>query len=167
MNLAVDRVAFLSGDISGRNLPLRPPWSITEPAFRSTCNSCGNCLKSCPTRIISLGRGRMPTVSFDKGECLFCGECVDSCETGALNKALDPWPVKASINASKCLAFRRIECRSCEDNCETRAISFSIQIGEAGRPALSQETCTGCGACYSSCPAGAIEIINITNEDQL
>ena len=167
MNLVVDRVAFLSGDISGSNLPIRPPWSITEPAFRSTCNSCGSCLKSCPTQIISLGRGRMPLLNFDKGECLFCRKCVDSCETGALNKALDPWPVKASINKSNCLSFRRIECRSCEDNCEARAISFSAQIGEAGRPALNQEICTGCGACYAGCPVSAITMIKITNEHQL
>ncbi len=160
-------MSFLSGDISGRNFPIRPPSSIPEQVFRTTCNSCGNCITICPTKIIHFGRSRLPQIKFDNGECLFCRACVDSCKTGALNVNLVAWQIRASIESTCCLAFKKIECRSCEDNCEAGAISFSLQIGEAGRPALNQETCTGCGACYAGCPVSAITMIKITNEDQL
>ncbi|NNE63852.1 MAG: ferredoxin-type protein NapF [Gammaproteobacteria bacterium] len=166
MSLAIDRVALLSGDISGRNLPIRPPWSAAEQAFRAACNSCGNCLKCCPTQIISLGRGRMPQVSFDKGECLFCGNCVNSCDTGALSRQNAVWNLQAFIDNSLCLAYQNIECRSCEDNCEVRAIKFAFLIGNVGRPQLNLENCTGCGACYAICPAGAIQIKTATSEVQ-
>lgn len=167
MGLAINRIAFLSGDLSGRNIAIRPPWSIPEQAFRSTCNSCSNCLDSCPTKIIGFGRGRMPQVNFENGECLFCGDCVDSCESGALDKNIEPWPIRASIDSSICLAFQKIECRSCEDNCENRSIQFTAQIGGAGCPDLNTESCTGCGACYAGCPVRAITMIKITKEDQL
>ncbi|MCP4429878.1 MAG: ferredoxin-type protein NapF [Gammaproteobacteria bacterium] len=166
MSLVIDRVAFLSGDVSGRNSPVRPPWSIAEFDFRSTCNSCGNCLNSCPTQIIIPGRGRMPQLSFEKGECTFCGNCVDSCETAALNRNIDTWNLKASIDESTCLAYQRVECRSCEDNCESRAIRFTARIGNVGQPVLNLESCTGCGACYSTCPSRAIKIKTVPYEVQ-
>lgn len=167
MSLIMNRMAFLSGDISGRKFPIRPPSSIPEKIFRATCNSCGNCITHCPTKIIHFGRGRLPQIKFENGECLFCDACVDSCETGALHANFATWQVRASIDSLNCLAFQQIECRSCEDNCENRSIRFTARTGSVGRPDLNTESCTGCGACYAGCPVSAITMIEISNENQL
>lgn len=160
MGLNISRSELLSGDISGRSRPIRPPWSLPEMAFRSTCNSCGNCLEKCPTRIIEFGRGRIPVIDFNHGECVFCGECTRSCETGALHQSLDqaPWHITAVIDNKKCLAYQNVECRSCQDPCENRAIRFLALAGNISKPDLDAEQCSGCGACFSVCPANAISI---------
>lgn len=158
MSLAIDRTALLRGDLKGRHNPVRPPWSIPEQAFRSTCNSCGDCLDKCPENIIEFGRGRLPQINFDKGECLFCGECLQSCASGALVKTELPWRIKANIDQSDCLAFKGVECRSCGDPCESRAINWINLVGQSARPVLDVTLCNGCGACYSVCPVSAIQI---------
>ncbi len=160
MGLAINRSEFLSGHISGRGRSIRPPWSLAEIEFRSTCNSCGDCLEKCPTHIIEFGRGQIPVINFDKGECLFCGDCVDACPTLALQRSKNqpPWHLTAVIDISKCLAYKNVECRSCQDPCETRAIHFLALAGNASKPNLDTEQCTGCGACYAVCPVNAISI---------
>lgn len=167
MSLAINRSSFLSGNLRGRNQPVRPPWSLTELAFRSACTSCGDCLEICPAKIIELGRGRMPQINFDKGECLLCGDCLRACSTGALLEADIPWELKANIDTDSCLAFKGVECRSCQDPCETRSIRFPNSIGKVSRPLVDLSLCNGCGACYSVCPVKAIQINNpVTEESQ-
>lgn len=158
MSLAIDRAAFLSADLKGRNHPVRPPWSISEMAFRSTCNSCGDCLEICPTNIIEFGRGRMPQINFDKGECLLCGDCLRACKPSALVDAKIPWDIKAYVDASSCLAFKGVECRSCQDYCESRAIRFIASVGKIAKPDVNTSNCNGCGACYANCPVRSIQI---------
>lgn len=167
MGLAINRTEFLHGNISGRNRPIRPPWSLAEMEFRSICNSCGDCLEKCPTHIIEFGRGRIPVINFDKGECLFCGDCVEACPTNALQQNPDqaPWHLAAVIDDSKCLAYKNVECRICQDPCETRAIRFLALAGSASKPHLDTDQCNGCGACYAVCPANAISI-NSSNREQ-
>jgi ferredoxin-type protein NapF len=129
-------------------------------AFRSQCTSCGDCLEKCPTDIIEFGRGQMPVINFDKGECLFCGDCLEACVPKALLKVKDqpPWMLKASIDPSKCLAFKDVECRACEDPCETRAIKFITAPGSVSKPVFNFSDCNGCGACFSVCPTRAINL---------
>ncbi len=158
MSVAIDRTAFLGGDLKGRNQPVRPPWSLPEMEFRATCNSCGDCLDICPTQIIEFGRGHMPQINFDKGECLLCGDCVKSCTNGALLESDLPWHVKANIDESICLAFKGVECRSCEDPCEPRAVNWIYLVGHSARPLIDASLCNGCGACYAVCPVNAIQI---------
>lgn len=57
-----------------------------------------------------------------------------------------------------CLAARRVVCRSCGDACEARAIRFRPEVGGAGWPVTYEAACSGCGACVSVCPAGAIDM---------
>lgn len=160
MSTAINRMQFLSGDYSGRKSPLRPPWAIDEFLFISICNACGECIKQCPTKIIKPGRGNFPVVDFESGECLFCGDCVSSCKPDALTQSSNhlPWQITASINEANCLAFHNIECRSCYDPCEPRAINITLQRGSVSIPIIDKESCTGCGACLSVCPAQSIEI---------
>lgn len=158
MSLVIDRATFLSGDLKGRNQPVRPPWSLPETEFRSTCNSCGKCLQSCPTQVIEFGRGQIPQINFDSGECLLCGDCLRACDNNALVESETPWEIKANVDATTCLAFKGVECRSCQDPCESRAIDWLSLVGLASRPVIDVSLCNGCGACYAICPVKAIQM---------
>ena len=151
---------FLRGDISGRNVPIRPPWSVDENHFIDTCNSCGDCIKHCPTKILQKGRGDYPIVNFKAGECLFCNECVEACEVNALaiHEDQQPWSVVATINTETCLAHKGVECRSCYDPCEARAIKMTPLLGGVSIPNLDANLCTGCGACFAICPSNSISM---------
>ncbi len=160
MGLAINRAAFLRGDIRGRSYPIRPPWSIPEMEFRDRCDSCGNCISSCPTNIIECGRGQLPTINFNKGECLFCGDCVEKCNSGSLSKTLyqqeaAPWPHKVQVT-EKCLNYQDVLCRSCGDRCPERAIVFRPQTGGKVSLEIEPKSCSGCGACVAPCPVQAI-----------
>ncbi|MCW8831052.1 MAG: ferredoxin-type protein NapF [Gammaproteobacteria bacterium] len=158
MSTAINRMQFLRGDYSGKNSPIRPPWSVSEKKFLEICNGCGECIEQCPTNIIKKGRGNYPVISFSAGECLFCGDCVETCEPGALTAVNDqlPWSVIASINNDNCIAFKGIECRSCYDPCNARAINMPPRLGGVSIPVINTNNCSGCGACFSICPVSAI-----------
>lgn len=152
----ISRRQFLRGDISGRKAPLRPPWARPEDAFLLACTRCGDCVKVCPENILTLVRG-YPEASFTKGECSFCGKCREACVPRALEERTGerPWLLLAQVAAS-CLAYRDIVCRSCGDACSEAAIRFSPRLGGSARPEIQAERCTGCGACVSTCPTGAV-----------
>ena len=163
MGTVVSRAQFLRGDYSGRSTPIRPPWSLPELEFVDLCSRCGDCISACPQQILDKGRGGFPRVDFSRGECLFCGECRQVCTPGALavkqhaGDVPEPWSVRASIS-ERCLAGRRVECRSCSDQCESRSIRFQLVVGGVAIPVLEQSACNGCGACYGVCPVQAIEL---------
>ncbi|MCP4472437.1 MAG: ferredoxin-type protein NapF [Gammaproteobacteria bacterium] len=160
MTRTISRSEFLQGRFSGKNRPLRPPWSVADERFLELCNQCGDCKKHCPTRIIQSGRGNYPLIDFKRGECLFCAECVDACQTGALRRDTKSpaWSISASIDSERCLAHKSIECRACFDPCERRAIEMQYRVGAIAIPLLDAQLCNGCGACYAPCPVDAIEI---------
>ena len=160
MSVAIDRVQFLQGNYSGKNLPIRPPWAVAENEFTQQCNICGECIKKCPTKIIQKGRAGYPVINFNAGECLFCGDCVNICETNALtndSKQL-PWSITASVNTDSCLAHNNTECRGCYDPCEVSSIKMTPRLGGVSIPVFNTELCTGCGACFSVCPTKAINM---------
>ncbi|MEW6163784.1 MAG: ferredoxin-type protein NapF [Pseudomonadota bacterium] len=152
----ISRRQFLRGDLAGRKALLRPPWALAEDAFLAACTRCGDCIGVCPTNILVLVRG-YPEVDFARGECTFCGKCHDACRPHALlrQEGKPPWRLKARI-AGNCLAYREIVCRSCGDACGAAAIRFSPRVMGAAHPELIADRCTGCGACVSACPAGAV-----------
>ena len=156
MNRAISRAAFLRADLLDRTVPNRPPWSVDERAFTSCCDRCGKCLTSCPESILVAGRGGFPEVDFGRGECTFCARCADICPTGALTAAT-PWTLKAAISEA-CFSARGVVCRLCEERCAPRAIRFRLRPGGRAVPEVDKTACSGCGACYGVCPAGAIEM---------
>ena len=158
---ALSRTDLLGGAFGGGEAPLRPPWALAEAAFRERCTGCGECRRACPEGILVRGRGALPLVDFARGGCTFCGACVTACPSGALVSAngegASPWDLIAVVGAD-CLSLAGVTCRICEERCSARAIRFRPRLGGRAAPQVAAETCTGCGACLSACPAGAIEI---------
>ena len=158
----MNRAQFLRGALRGEPEPIRPPWSLNEAAFVDACTRCGDCLGLCPERILHKGRGGFPTVDFARGECTFCGVCARVCAGGALRDPGDdpsvPWNLVAAIGEG-CLTARGVLCSSCADRCETRALRFrKVRAGAVPVPVVDAAACTGCGACFGPCPAGAVSL---------
>jgi ferredoxin-type protein NapF len=56
-----------------------------------------------------------------------------------------------------------VVCSSCRDACPAQAIHFPI-LSRLPLPEVDAEACTGCGACVSVCPVGAIALQARTQE---
>ncbi len=133
------------------------PWA-TSHSILSACERCGECADACPEQIIIRGDGGFPTVSFAEGECTFCGDCATVCKAGVFTPdQAFPWFLKAEIG-DHCFTQKGIECRSCQDHCDARAIRFHYARGAIAEPVISQDICTGCGACVAVCPADCITV---------
>lgn len=63
---------------------------------------------------------------------------------------------RVAVIGSNCMAFDDVVCRSCGDVCDEAAIRFSPRLGGAALPEVLVARCTGCGACATACPAGAV-----------
>jgi ferredoxin-type protein NapF len=137
----------------------RPPWALPEAEFIDCCTRCNDCIKACPTHILSVGDGGYPTVDFREGECTFCGDCVTACQPKALvrQEGQPAWAYKAVIGED-CLPRQGVECRVCGDFCDARAIRFQPRLGGSPLPEIDPDRCTGCGACVAPCPTVAITI---------
>ncbi|MCF6191095.1 MAG: ferredoxin-type protein NapF [Cocleimonas sp.] len=163
----LSRRFFLRGKVSKSSqaspLAIRPPWAQIESLFIESCSRCGDCISACSQNIIIKGDGGFPEVSFKQGECTFCTECIKVCETGALDVVIsqqadqNAWDLNVSIQ-SNCLSLNAVVCRACGDNCETQAIQFKLKVGGISEPLISQDDCTGCGACVAVCPVDAVSI---------
>ncbi|MBM5574097.1 ferredoxin-type protein NapF [Deefgea sp. CFH1-16] len=133
-----------------------PPWSAED--FFTRCTRCGDCVSACPSQIIQLGSGGFPTIDFSHGECTFCADCTTVCQSKALDlDRCTPWHLRASID-DRCLAQHGVDCRICGESCDAKAIHFELAIGKVAQPRIQTEQCTGCGACFASCPSQSIQI---------
>jgi len=166
----INRAQFLRGDWTASDVSQRPPWSIDESNFVTTCRGskqCGDCITACPEKILISGRGSFPVVDFNLGGCTFCGKCVEACPVEAFDSTRDqPWALKANIKET-CVSMKGVECRSCGEVCETEAINFRLVVGGVAEPVLDIEACTGCGECIGICPVDAISTINTGGSDYL
>lgn len=154
---------------------IRPPGSVPEHIFNTLCIRCGNCIKSCPTKILHhhVDTSRLisfmtPEVRFISGYCLEdCSLCSKVCPSGSISlfSPEDKKKIimgKAEIEFDKCWLSNNRECNRCEVSCRYDALA--IGPGVEGREALPQINpilCTGCGACAVICPPGAIKLISI------
>ena len=138
---------------------IRPPWARPEAEFLERCSGCGECETACPEGIIIRGGGGYPVLDFGRGKCTFCTRCVDACTDDAFNRVdgMPAWLLKASVSEG-CLAAAGVVCRVCGESCEEQAISFELLRGGCSAVHIAETACSGCGACISSCPVGAIQI---------
>ncbi len=153
--------AFLAGRRAGKSASpppaIRPPWVLTIEEFRAKCDGCRACLESCANQILIADGDGHPVVDFSRGSCSFCGACTESCSRGAFSpvQSRPPWDLKAWITAD-CLAHHNVFCRICAEHCPEAAIIFPRQAGTLSMPMVLGQRCSGCGACFRPCPAGAI-----------
>ena len=164
------RRAFLRGRPRPGPSPIRPPWAVAE-GFSTACTRCGTCVPACPEGIVAIGDGGFPAVDFRRGECSFCGACADACPHPVFQRtdpatgvARGPWDLAAAIAEPACFSVQRVFCRSCGDVCPQSAIRFRLAPGGAALPVVEQDACSGCGACVSACPAGAVTVRAVQKE---
>ncbi|MCW8835554.1 MAG: ferredoxin-type protein NapF [Rhodospirillales bacterium] len=162
MTATVSRFQLLRGEIGGGSKAIRPPHALTEGLFVETCDRSGACVRACPAKIVTKGRGGFPTVDFSNGECTFCMDCVRACRSGALDRraledeATAAWTLKATITDA-CLALRGVTCRTCGEFCDSSAIRFRLVVGGSAIPEINFSACSGCGACIAPCPVAAVK----------
>ena len=90
--LGFSLVAHKIGQARSDDAPLRPPGAIKEDGFTGLCLRCGNCIRTCPSRIIHPDTGQAgipgflsPVVRFEEDYCLEeCNACTMVCPSGAL-----------------------------------------------------------------------------------
>jgi ferredoxin-type protein NapF len=159
----IGRRGLLRGRTRALPSAIRPPWSRLD-RFTSLCTRCGACADACPEGILRAGDGGFPEVDFRLGECSFCGACADACPAPVFDRAAArPWDLMATIGAA-CLSARGVVCRSCQDACQHSAIRFTPSPGGVAHARVETHSCTGCGACVSICPVGAITMRTETGE---
>lgn len=151
----ISRRELFVGRSVARTPGICPPGATLESL--DACTGCGRCAERCPSGIIRLSDG-VPSIDFARGECTFCGECSAAC----------PEPVFVLNNVTRfahvavvgdaCLARNDVACQSCGECCPEQAIRFRPRIGGPFLPELNEAICSGCGACLTICPVGAIEL---------
>lgn len=140
-----------------RDLPpaVRPPWS-SETNLARHCTGCGRCAEACPQGIIHLEDG-LPRVDLAHDECTFCGACAEACPEAVFDTTRrDAFSHRVRVG-DECLAVRGVLCQSCGDACPDVAIRFRPRLRAAPIPEIDESRCSGCGACISACPAGAVQ----------
>lgn len=135
---------------------MRPFGAVAAELFDRRCDGCTKCAEACPQGLIVMDEDGRARADLRRGECTFCEACIAACPTQALTpECRADWTWAARISDG-CLARNGVTCRTCEDVCEPGAIRFRLQTGGRASPEISEASCTGCGACAASCPAGAI-----------
>ncbi len=137
------------------------------------CTGCGNCVKSCPRKILELvpinKKVRVFCNSKDKGSivrkickagCIGCGKCERICPVNAI-------VVKdnlAIIDYDKC-----ISCGLCVSECPQNVI-HELDVTTKSKAVILEEPCVGCGKCKKICPvnaiSGAIKETHVVNANQ-
>lgn len=120
----------------------------------NTCDSCGNCIKFCPTKAISMESTENGPI-IDKELCIGCGACSNLCPLDAIDLKQFLGPVietkELLINQDAC-----VECYLCEESCPVEAISLVND-----EVVLDNNKCIKCNVCSARCPVSALTLNNL------
>lgn len=150
---------------------IRPPASLEPGRLGMICTRCGSCIKACPTKILTVDT-RMtaefltPAAVFNRAYCIEgCNNCSVVCPSGAItlfDKAAKP-SIKmglAEVSTNKCLLALQKECDRCKSVCPYKAVEIAPALSSSLMiPVISDDRCTGCGACLVICPVHCITIV--------
>ena len=156
--------------------PLRPPGAVEEDRFTGLCVRCGNCVRTCPSRIVhpDLGEAGLtgllaPLVRFNEEYCREdCNACTQGCPSGAL-RGLDLQHKRlhvigrARLDRSVCILVQgEGECAACLHCCPVDAIRTAFDKKEyVSYPAIDLGRCNGCGACQVVCPTQPVKAMRV------
>jgi ferredoxin len=169
-------IARRIGAARGEDAPLRPPGAVEEEQFTGLCLRCGNCIRTCPSRIIHSDTGiagmtglLAPLVQYGFKYCLEdCCACTQACPSGAIRKLnLDQKRQyiigEALVDGSLCLVARgRKDCDACARACPFDAVKiYWDEDRYVAYPFINPDKCNGCGACEVVCPTGDIKAIRV------
>jgi ferredoxin len=166
------------GQARSDDAPLRPPGAIKEDEFTGLCLRCGNCIRTCPSRIIHPDTGQSgilgflsPVVRYETDYCNEkCNACTTVCPSGALqslNLDLKNRYIigKASVDIALCL-WGISECHACLQPCPYEAIKVQFDEGAyESFPGVDPAKCNGCGACEAVCPTGDLKAIKVRKKN--
>ena len=148
------------GQARSDDAPLRPPGAIKEDKFTGLCLRCGNCIRTCPSKILHPDTGQSgilgflsPVVRYETDYCKQdCNACTKVCPSGALQRLnLEQKNRhvigKASVDTSLCL-WGVSECHTCLPSCPYKAIEVRwYEEAYESFPGVDPLKCNGCGAC--------------------
>lgn len=144
---------------------IRPPGAAPEHSFKALCARCGNCLRTCPQKIIHAAGGETgwdgwltPVVRFGPGYCdEHCRVCSQVCPTTAIRplSLTEKQRVAmgvADVHRKTCIAWEYgAFCMVCHEHCPYKAIRSHVHNGTAC-PVVDEAICRGCGLCQTVCP---------------
>ena len=127
-----------------RLTPLTPPGSLSAKNMAQHCTGCLLCVSECPNQVLRPSTDLMhlmqPVMSYERGYCRpECTRCSDVCPAGAI-RPLDEIE-KSSIQIGHAVFLQK--------NCV--AVSDGVE----------------CGNCARHCPAEAIEMVPLDEDDNL
>lgn len=125
-----------------RKTPITPPGSMSAANMAKKCTGCQLCVSDCPNGVLRPSTNLMtimqPVMSYERGFCRpECTRCSEVCPTGAIK------PITR------------------EEKAETR-IGHAVVIKEN---CLMVTKDVNCGNCARHCPAEAIELVQIDEND--
>jgi ferredoxin len=176
--LGFSLVAQKIGQARSDNAPLRPPGAIKEDEFTGLCLRCGNCIRTCPSKIIHPDTGQSgilgfmsPVVRYETDYCNEeCNACTTVCPSGALQslnlEQKNRYVIgKASVDTSLCL-WGFTDCNACIHACPYEAIEVRwYEEAYESFPGVDPLKCNGCGACEAVCPTGDLKAIIVRKKD--
>ena len=164
------------GSARGENAPLRPPGAVSESSFAGLCMRCGNCVRSCPAKIIHPDTGQAgvagllaPLLRYEKSYCLEdCAACTRVCPSGAIQPLELPDKRRyligeALMDGALCvLALGQRDCDACLRACPFDAVRIRWDEEQyIAYPVVDFTKCNGCGACEAACPTFGDKAIRV------
>lgn len=156
----VDSTATLDEDLSYQLHDIKVPHRTIRmeniKVDPSKCQSCGTCVKFCPTGAITVEDGEVAQINTDI--CVGCGACANVCPESSitLQRKLGPIVKTKELTANDDIC---VACGVCEENCPMDAIKLVDE-----KVVISEDKCILCEVCSTKCPVGALKLKRLTNE---